>query len=130
MATVYPVLDNQYHQVVQLINMEDAPIGETSEYKKEREAHAAKVKKLYKDLPDNEVIKEMYEDVMQEEDREKNPGNDPFQYIHEAVWAAERAYRDGTSYSKVCSDLMDAISACEKIVSDKPSKKQAKGDDY
>ena len=111
--------------------MEDAPMAaESSDWKKEREARNAKIKQLFKQNPNNEIIKEMMDEVTEEERRSERKGPSPMQYIHEAVWAAERAYNDGASFSKICDDLCEAIDACCKVVADKPRKTTAKGDDY
>lgn len=104
------------------------PMGD-NEYKKRQEEKRAKIKKLFKENPNNEIIEEMYEEVEQEEERETRKGPSPFEYIHEAVWAAERAYNDGTSYSKVCSDLCESIKMFSDVVSDKPRKPTMKGDE-
>lgn len=105
-------------------------IAEDGDWKKARDERNAKIKKLYKENPDNEIIKEMNDEIEQEEQRMERKGPSPFSYIHEAVWAAERAYNDGTSYRKCCNDLIESIDAFSKIVDDKPRKESTKESDY
>lgn len=127
-----PAMDNNRHQVLQLINMDEGPAiaTEENEWKKRREERNKKIKELHEKDPENEILKEMYQEVEQDEQREKRKGPSPFEYIHEAVWAAERAYNDGISYSKVCDDLIESIEMFSKIVSDKPRKSSTKDGDY
>jgi hypothetical protein len=106
-------------------------LNKVSDWKKERDAHHAKVKKLYKDNPNNTTIKEMHDSVVKEEQRAQVKGPSPFNHIHEAVHAAERAYNSGTaSFRKCCNDLMDTIDALSKIVPDKSRKSSTKQGDY
>lgn len=98
--------------------MEDAAIGESTDYAKQEKARNEKIKQLFKDLPNNDVVKEMYEEVLEDEQEQANGGISPFSYVHEAVWAAEESYRDGASFSKACADLCEAIDACTKFVND------------
>lgn len=99
-------------------------------YEKQQKERAEKIKKLYKASPDNEIIKEMYDEVEEQERRRERKGPSPMTYIHEAVWAAEKAYNDeGVSFNKVCNDLIEAIDLCCKMVADRPRKSTMKGDD-
>ena len=110
--------------------MDEQALANESDYKKQREQRNKKIKQLYKDNPDNEIIKEMYDEIEDEERRMDRKGPSPFSYIHEAVWAAERAYNEGTiSYRKACNDLMESIDMFSKIVDEK-KKGSTKGDDY
>jgi len=100
---------------------EDAPMAAQTEsdYKKQEKVRAAKIKELYKEYPDNAIIKEMNDDILQQEAAQTRKGPSPMSYIHEAVWAAEDAYQDGdVSFSKVCADLIEAIDACSKFTDD------------
>ena len=109
---------------------EDAPLAgnDDSDYKKQEKEKAANIKKLYDEYPDNEIIKKMYDDVEQEQREMNRKGPSPFQYIHEAVWAACQAYESGDiSFQRATDDLIEAIQATQKFISDskqvnKPSK--------
>lgn len=101
----------------------DVETSYEKDFKKRRDEERKKIAMMKKEHPDNMVIQEMSDDVMEEKMSEDRTKMDHFGMIRKAMWEAEELYtREGKDYKKVTDDLMEVIMACQKEYGKKDSK--------